>query len=196
MKKYAVTVSVIAAAGLIALAVYAAGENSSAFVFSSGKAAIEAVGDEDVQIRVLHSRICPDAQAHGNNCHIQEIIGQVISAGRKVAGIHVGDCVGFRGQAVPCGKCADCRNGQTGSCRYAGWVCSENCRLHSGDCRNRIVTAQCNVIKISGEEKPEKIYPRLCSDSLHCPRLFCHDAVSSGSVRHCRDRHGHGRHCR
>lgn len=175
--------------GIIVLTVHASSGNSaSGTVFSSEKAAADAVERDCVQIQILHSRICPDAHRHAKGCYVQEAVGRVVSAGGNVKHLRTGDCVGFRSSVIPCGNCADCRAGREISCRNAGWVCGTNCNNHTeGGCRNLIVTAEDNVVKVSGTEKTD-LFSRLCNTAAHCLRLRCHDAEDNNIS----SRHGHG----
>ena len=198
MKKYLLTAS--AALGIALLALHAAsGNTAECTVFSSAGDAEAAMGEKDVQIEVLQSRVCRDMRRHGENCYVQEIIGRVVSTGKQTGNLHAGDCVGLRGRITPCGTCPECKASRPGTCRASGLVCPENCRLHSGACRNRIVTDRNNVVKVSAAEKAEQIFPRLCTDARSCPFFRCHDSAGESGIsekgRHCR-RRGHGGHCR
>ncbi len=199
MKKHFLCI-LAAAAGIIVLTVQAnSGDTAEGMVFSSGKAAVDAVDRDCVQIQVLHSRVCPDVRRHAEGCYVQEAVGRVVFAGEKVKHLRVGDCVGFRNSFIPCGDCANCRAGRKMDCRNAGGVCGENCRNHTaGQCRTVIVTAEGNVMKVSGTEKSEQVYSRLCGTAGHCIRLRCYEPADNDISS--RGHHGHGcrrdRHCR
>ena len=201
MKKHLLTFSCIVCAGLAALVLCAAGDASpSGTVFSSAEDAAKAVGDKDVQIEVLQTRVCPDTR-HGKGCYVQEIVGRIVCAGKNANGFHAGECVGLRGTVTPCGSCPDCKAGRAAACRNAGWACAENCTLHGDTCRNRIVTAQDNVVRLPNQENTDQKFTRLCSEARHCPALRCHntaDASATQSTGHHRKRcrSGHGGHCR
>ena len=117
MKKHLLTFSGIVCAGLAALVLCAAGDASaSGTVFSSAEDAAKAVGEQDVQIEVIRTRICPDAHRSGKDCYVQEILGRVVCAGKNAAAFHAGDCVGLRGTVTPCGNCPDCKAGRAAAC--------------------------------------------------------------------------------
>lgn len=200
MKKYLLTASAAALLGIAVLALHAAGGTSAeCTVFSSAGNAEAAMGGNDVQIEVLQSRVCRDTRRHGENCYVQEIIGRVVATGKQAGNLHAGDCVGLRGRITPCGTCSECKASRPDACLNSGLVCPENCRLHAGACRNRIVTAGDNVVKVSATEKAEQIFPRLCTGTHRCPVFRCRDSANDaslpGGVRHCRGRR-HGGHCR
>ena len=201
MKKHLLTFSCIVCAGLAALALCAAGDASaSGTVFSSAEDAAKAVGEQDVQIEVIRTRICPDAHRSGKDCFVQEILGRVVCAGKNASGFHAGDCVGLRGTVTPCGNCPDCKAGRAAACRNAGWVCAENCNRHRNACRNRIVTAQGNLIRLSNQENTDQMFSHLCAESRRCPELRCHNVTDTSAApstgHHRRKCAGHGGHCR
>lgn len=193
-----VTVIVALLLAVPAICAAAAGSTPAAESFSSPEAAARAVGDDGVLIEVLHARVCRDVR-HGEHCRVQEISGRVIASGKSVRAFRPGDCVGFRGELVPCGSCAACRAGRPAECSDNSGVCDTACRLHDGNCRNRLVTQECNLVRFSGCETAAGQYSLLCASAAPCPRLRCHEAVTADSTavggRHCRGR-GHGRHCR
>lgn len=193
VKKYLLIPVAVLAVGVVLLAAEA-GKNDPAKVFSSEKAATAAVGDDDLQIEILQTRFCRDAHRHGDAYCMQEIVGRVVSTGKKAHGFRIGECVGFSGRATPCGKCVDCRANRTELCRYAGWVCEVGCDRHLEGCRNRIVVSHRHVIALSDEEAQDP-FPHLCGKSGYCPQLYCHDSADNASWgRRCG--HGRGRHCR
>ena len=200
MKKHLLIVSCIICAGLAALVLCAAGDASaSGTVFTSADDAAEAMGNTDVQVEVLQTRLCTNAK-HGKGCYVQEIIGRIVCAGKNAGAFHAGECVGIRATVTPCGTCQECKAGRATACRNAGWVCAENCNLHRNACRNRIVTAQDNVVRLPDRENTEQKFTHLCSEARHCPELRCHrvsdDSAAHSSGHHRRRCSGLGRHCR
>ena len=179
--------------GLILLAAQAGNSNSAtAMTFSSSQTAAEAIKNDDVQIEVLHARICRDTHHQEEGCCIQEVFGRIVSVGKNVDALRSGDLVGFSGKIIPCGRCHDCKSGHVEQCRNAGWVCDETCRLHANRCRNRIVTRESNVIRISGNESKAEAFSLLCKDAGHHPSLRCYIVTDDYVDSHC---HGRRRHC-
>lgn len=199
-KKYLlIPVVVIAVTGLL-LAAAGAGENDFGTVFTSARAAEAAVGNDDLQIEVLQTRFCRDTHRHGNRHGVQEIVGRVVSTGKNVSGLRVGDRVGFCGWTAPCGECADCLAGRPEACRYSGRVCEVGCDRHPEGCRNRVVVSRHCVVALPDRETGD-LFPRLCGKMTDCPRLYCHDSIR-GDTRNRSYGHGHcgesrhGGHCR
>lgn len=191
-----ISAAVIAVTGLV-LAAAGTGESDSGRIFRSSKAAAAAVGDNDLQIEVLHTRFCRNPHRHGESC-VQEIVGRVVSTGKNVTGFRPGECVGFSGRVTPCGECADCRADRPDQCRYAGRVCETGCERHPDGCRNRVVISCRHVIALSGREAANS-FAHLCKETGTCPQLFCHDSVDGGRNRahgHGRCSSGHSHHCR
>ena len=190
---------------LIPLAVFAVvlivsaagtGLSDSGKVFASAAAATAAVGDDDLQIEVLHTRFCRDAQRHGNTHCVQEIVGRVVSTGKNAGDFKIGECVGFSGLGTPCGECADCRTNRPEQCSHAGWVCEPGCEHAPQNCRGRVVLSHHRVVRLSAEELREP-FSRLCGRQGQCLRLYCRDFTGEefrNRSGHCGGRRGH--HCR
>lgn len=184
------------AAGVVLFAA-GTGESNSGTVFSSAAAAAAAVGDDDLQIEVLYTRFCHDTIRHGDGRCVQEMIGRVVSTGKKANEFRVGECVGLSGTATPCGKCSDCREKRPELCRYAGWACATGCDRQTGECRNRLVVPQKCAVRISGDENQETVFRSLCRTHSSCLSLHCGAANSSNiQGETSRGHHHRSRHCR
>ena len=187
-----ITITIV---GLILLAAQAGNSNpATAMTFSSSQTAAEAIKKDDVQIEVLHARICRDTHHQEEGCCIQEVLGRIVSVGKNVDSLRSGDLVGFSGKIIPCGRCRDCKSGHVEQCRNAGWVCDETCRLHANRCRNRIVTRESNVIRIFGNESRAGAFSHLCKGTVHHPSRHCYIVTEDYGMD---DSHCHGRrhHC-
>ncbi|WP_294503006.1 alcohol dehydrogenase catalytic domain-containing protein [uncultured Victivallis sp.] len=191
-KKHWLILAALFFAGVVLLAA-GAGEGNSGTVFSSADAAAAAVGDDDLQIEVLHTRFCHDATRHGDGRCVQEIIGKVVSAGKNANGFQIGESVGLSCMATPCGKCSDCREKRPELCRYAGWACETGCRQQTGECRNRLVVPQKCVVRISGDENQETALRSLCRPRSSCLFLHCGAEDAAGLPR---GHHHRSHHCR
>ena len=73
-----ITITIV---GLILLAAQAGNSNSAtAMTYSSSQTVAEAIKNDDVQIEVLHARICRDTHHQEEGCCIQEVLGRIVSA--------------------------------------------------------------------------------------------------------------------
>ena len=92
-----------------------------------------AVGDNDIQIKILYSGICHSDihTVRGDWGEIpypaipgHEIVGEVVAVGKDVTKFKVGDYAGVGCMVNSCGTCADCKDGEEQYCKGVVWTYS------------------------------------------------------------------------
>ena len=136
-----------------------------------------AVGDNDIEIKILYAGIC-----HSDLHHVRqdwfkeefpmvpghEIAGKVIKVGKNVTKFKVGDLAGVGCMINSCGECDACKENREQYCKgvvmtYHGHDQFQNNERTQGGYSNNIVLTEKFAIKIPANAKIEKVAPLLCA---------------------------------
>jgi len=136
-----------------------------------------AVGDNDIEIKILYAGIC-----HSDLHHVRqdwgkeefpmvpghEIAGRVVKIGKNVTKFKVGDLAGIGCMVNSCGECEFCKEDKEQYCKgvvmtYHGHDQFHNNERTQGGYSNNIVLTENFAIKIPANAKIEKVAPLLCA---------------------------------
>ena len=136
-----------------------------------------AVGDNDIEIKILYAGIC-----HSDLHHVRqdwgkeefpmvpghEIAGRVVKTGKNVTKFKVGDLAGIGCMVNSCGECEFCKEDKEQYCKgvvmtYHGHDQFHNNERTQGGYSNNIVLTENFAIKIPANAKIEKVAPLLCA---------------------------------
>lgn len=141
-----------------------------------------AVGDNDVQIKILYAGIChsdlhaawDEQQEQGLHATYpmvpgHEIAGRVVKTGKNVTRFKVGDYAGIGCMVNACGKCSSCKAGKEQFCEN-GTVFTYNSIDHyhgnettKGGYSNNIVVSENFAVRVPENAAIEKVAPLLCA---------------------------------
>lgn len=136
-----------------------------------------AVGDNDIQIKILYSGICHSDihTVRGDWGDIpypaipgHEIVGEVVAVGKNVTKFKVGDYAGVGCMVNSCGTCTDCKDGEEQYCKGVVWTYSSPDFYHGneitqGGYSNNMVVADRFAIKIPRNADLKKVAPLMCA---------------------------------
>jgi len=136
-----------------------------------------AVGDNDIEIKILYAGIC-----HSDLHHVRqdwgkeefpmvpghEIAGRVVKVGKNVTKFKVGDMAGVGCMVNSCGECEFCKEDKEQYCKgvvmtYHGHDQFHNNERTQGGYSNNIVLTANFAIKVPANAKIEKVAPLLCA---------------------------------
>jgi len=136
-----------------------------------------AVGDNDIEIKILYAGIC-----HSDVHHVRqdwakeqfpmvpghEIAGRVVKVGKNVTKFKVGDLAGVGCMINSCGQCEACKENREQYCSQAVYTYHGHDQFHDheftqGGYSNNIVLTENFAIKIPANAKIEKVAPLLCA---------------------------------
>jgi len=136
-----------------------------------------AIGDNDIQIKILYAGIC-----HSDLHHVHqdwgkgeypmvpghEIAGRVVKIGKNVTKFKAGDYAGVGCLINSCGNCEYCQSNKEQYCSQAVYTYHSHDQFHDneltqGGYSNTIVLTENFAIKIPATAKIEKVAPLLCA---------------------------------
>jgi len=136
-----------------------------------------AVGDNDIEIRILYAGIC-----HSDVHHVRqdwakeqfpmvpghEIAGRIVKVGKNVTKFKVGDLAGVGCMINSCGECEACKENREQYCSNVVYTYHSHDQFHDyeftqGGYSNNIVLTEKFAVKIPDNAKLEKVAPLLCA---------------------------------